>query len=297
MPAGGAGGAGRFEFEPADGCPEYPEVEINASGRPSTGKQAYGEVSGLIEGHIHGMAYEFLGGRAHCGRPWHRFGAPYALRDCPDHELGHGCAAVLENVLYGDPARCHDPVGWPTFAEWPDYKSLTHEQTYWRWLERAWRGGLRVYVNLFVENRILCQVYPYKQNSCNEMDSVLLQAQRIRELQDYIDAQYGGPGKGFFRIVSNPYRGPQGDQPGQARRGPGDGGLGAVRVRAARTASRPATTPRSTTGSTACTSSGCASSRSRTSSTTRSPGSPATTARPGRSSTAPTSSPRASSGT
>ncbi len=206
VPAGGAGDAGRFEFEPADGCPEYPEVDINASGRPSTGKQAYGEVSGLIEGHIHGMAYEFLGGRAHCGRPWHRFGAPFALRDCPDHELGHGCAAVLENVLYGNPARCHDPVGWPTFAEWPDYKSLTHEQTYWRWLERAWRGGLRVYVNLFVENRILCQVYPFKQNSCNEMDSVLLQAQRIRELQDYIDAQYGGPGKGFFRIVSNPYQ-------------------------------------------------------------------------------------------
>ena len=55
---------------------------------------------------MHHMAFRFLGG-AHCGRPWHRFGVAYALVDCPDHEP-NGCAAVLENVLYGDPARCHD---------------------------------------------------------------------------------------------------------------------------------------------------------------------------------------------
>jgi microsomal dipeptidase-like Zn-dependent dipeptidase len=153
---------------------------------------------------MHGMAYEFLGGRAHCGKPFHRFGAPYALRDCIDHEAGNGCAAVLENVLFGNPARCHDPVGWPTFKDWPHPQSLTHEQSYWRWLERAWRGGMRVYVNLFVENRVLCELYPLKRNSCNEMDSVLLQAQRIRQMQDYIDAQAGGPGEGFFRIVRSP---------------------------------------------------------------------------------------------
>jgi hypothetical protein len=37
------------------------------------------------------------------------------------------------------------------------------------------------------------------------MDSVQLQIQRIHELQDYIDAQAGGPGKGFFRIVDDPF--------------------------------------------------------------------------------------------
>jgi microsomal dipeptidase-like Zn-dependent dipeptidase len=195
-----------FEFVAATGCPQYPEVEVDAKGKPTTGSPLYGEATGLVDGHMHGMAYEFLGGKAHCGEPWDRFGAPYALRDCPDHEVGGGCAAVLENVLYGNPARCHDPVGWPTFNDWPAYNSLTHEQSYWRWLERAWRGGLRVYVNLFVENRVLCEIYPYKQNDCNEMASVLLQAKRIRQMQDYIDAQMGGPGKGFFRIVSSPYQ-------------------------------------------------------------------------------------------
>ncbi len=197
--------AAPFTFVQASGCADYPEVEVNAAGGPAKGSPIYGEVAGFAEGHMHGMAYEFLGGKAHCGKPWDRFGAPYALRDCVDHEAG-GCAAALENFLYGNPARCHDPVGWPTFKDWPHPKSLTHEQSYWRWLERAWRGGMRVYVNLFVENRILCEVYPLKQNDCNEMNSVLKQAKDIRDMQDYIDAQAGGPGKGFFRIVETPYQ-------------------------------------------------------------------------------------------
>jgi len=206
LEVGPAGSAGTFSFVRASGCPEYPEVAINAVGKPSTGSPAYGEVSGLMEGHMHGMAFEFLGGRAHCGRPWSRYGAPYALVDCPDH-YPNGAGAVLENtVSYGNPVGTHDPVGWPTFKDWPDSQSLTHEQSYYRWIERAWRGGLRVYVNLLVENRVLCEIYPLKKNSCDEMDSVYLQARDIYEMQDYIDAQAGGPGKGFFRIVTNPFQ-------------------------------------------------------------------------------------------
>jgi len=63
-----------------------------------------------------------------------------------------------------------------------------------------------VFVNLFVENKVLCEIYPLKKNSCDEMDAVRLQSQRIRELENYIDAQNGGPGKGWFRIVTNPFQ-------------------------------------------------------------------------------------------
>lgn len=202
-----AGGAATlFGFEPAQDCAVYPEVETRAEGRPIQGRTPWGEVKGLIDSHMHMMAYEFLGGMAHCGRPWHSFGAPFALVDCPDHYPANGAGAVLENVLYGNPARTHDPVGWPTFKDWPQHASLTHEQTYYKWLERAWRGGLRVFVNLLVENRQLCEIYPYKKNSCDEMSSVRLQAQRIRELENYIDAQNGGPGRGWFRIVTDPFQ-------------------------------------------------------------------------------------------
>jgi hypothetical protein len=199
-------GAGAFTFEPADGCAVYPEVDTSATGRPFTSRTPWGQVKGMIDLHLHMTAFEFLGGRAHCGRPWHPYGAPYALVDCPDHQVGNGCGAVLENALYGNPVRCHDPVGWPTFKDWPHHDSLTHEQTYYKWIERAYMGGLRVFVNLFVENRALCELYPLKQNDCDEMASVRLQNRDLDAIQDYIDAQSGGPRRGWFRIVTDPFQ-------------------------------------------------------------------------------------------
>ena len=186
------------------GCAVFPEIEVNVTGAPWKSR-SYENVSGLIDGHMHWMAFEFLGGMAHCGRPWHKYGVGYALVDCADHTASAGCGAVLENVLYGNPARCHDPVGWPTFKDWPHPNSLTHESSYYKWVERAWRGGLRIFVNLLVENKALCDLYPLKRNSCNEMDSVRLQDRDLKALQDYIDAQYGGPGKGWMRLVDDPF--------------------------------------------------------------------------------------------
>ena len=196
-----AGNAGLFRFVEAQGCAVYPEIETSTSGTPSRGKYPFGEVRGMLDAHMHLMAFEFLGGSVHCGRPWHRYGVEYAMVDCPDHQGG---AAPLETGLGG--GESHDPVGYPTFKDWPDNESLTHEGSYYKWLERAWRGGLRLYVNLFVDNAVLCEVYPVKRNSCNEMDGVRLQARQIHVLEDYIDAQSGGPGKGFFRIVTNPFQ-------------------------------------------------------------------------------------------
>lgn len=199
------GAAARFELVETDGCTSFPEVELNVSGPHHVGPNAAGEVVGYVDAHLHVTAFEFLGGRVHCGRPWHRYGVTHALVDCPDHEIADGAGALLENLLSsGAPVGQHDPLGWPTFRDWPAPGSLTHEQTYYRWLERAWRGGLRVLVNLLVENRVLCEVYPLKQNPCDEMESIRLQVQRLRELERYIDAQSGGAGQGWFRIVDNP---------------------------------------------------------------------------------------------
>jgi microsomal dipeptidase-like Zn-dependent dipeptidase len=193
-------------FVPQTGqsCAVFPEIGVNAVGVPWTGATPYGEVQGTIDGHNHVTAYEFLGGDAHCGEPWSRYGVTVALVDCPDH-YPNGAGAVLENALYGNPLRTHDPVGWSTFKDWPAPASLTHEQTYYRWIERAYLGGVRLMVNDLVENVALCDVYPIKHNSCKDMDSVRLQYRRIHELEEYIDAQSGGPGKGWFRIVRDPF--------------------------------------------------------------------------------------------
>ena len=196
-----------YDLTKVTGCPPWPDASIGVSGGPFGGKTWYQEVRGYVDAHTHGMAFEFLGGSVHCGRPWHRYGVSYALVDCPDHAVAGGNGAILENFLrHGTPTGGHDPIGWPTFKDWPAPDSLTHEGTYWKCVERSWRGGQRILVNLLVENNKLCELYPLKRNSCNDMDAVRLQAQDMRQMERYIDAQYGGPGRGFYRIVTDPFQ-------------------------------------------------------------------------------------------
>ncbi|GAA1690275.1 hypothetical protein GCM10009733_103140 [Nonomuraea maheshkhaliensis] len=161
-------------------------------------------VSGFVDGHSHLFSYEAFGGRLMCGKPFDPGGIEAALTDCPDHHP-NGELAWFENFTRtGSPTGTHDPVGWPTFRDWPAHDSLTHQQTYHTWVERAWRGGLRVLVNHLVANRQLCAIYPLRRYGCDEMAAIRRQAQRARELQDHIDAEAGGPGLGWFRIVADP---------------------------------------------------------------------------------------------
>jgi hypothetical protein len=56
------------------------------------------------------------------------------------------------------------------------------------------------------ENRVLCELQARRRHGCDEMATVLRGFKDIRALQRYVDAQAGGPGKGFFRIVTNPFQ-------------------------------------------------------------------------------------------
>ncbi|HSE08460.1 MAG TPA: hypothetical protein VLB29_07325, partial [Nocardioidaceae bacterium] len=192
-----------FTIRRTSSCARWPEIRTNVAGRPHRGETSFAEVRGYTDAHTHGMAFEFLGGEVHCGKPWDPYGVEYALVDCDDHTATGGNGAVLEGFLSGRPT--HDPVGWPTFKDWPAPDSLTHEGTYYKWMERSWRGGLRLFVNLLVENNKLCEIYPLKRNSCDDMDSIRLQAKRMKQFERYIDAQAGGPGEGWYRIVRSPF--------------------------------------------------------------------------------------------
>ncbi|NUW35671.1 membrane dipeptidase [Nonomuraea sp. SMC257] len=177
-----------------------PESDVGAVGQPPGSANP---VRGFVDAHSHLMANEAFGGSLICGKPFDLDGIEHALVDCPDHQPD-GSLAWFENFTrHGTPVGKHDPVGWPTFKDWPAHDSLTHQQGYYKWLERAWRGGLRIFVNDLVANRQLCEIYPLKHNTCDEMATLRLEAQRTFELQDYIDAQSGGPGQGWFRVVKS----------------------------------------------------------------------------------------------
>ncbi len=201
----GTGETTPVTFTPASGCAVYPEGGVDATGTPFHGTGPESGVTGTIDAHTHVTAFEFLGGDFHCGRPWHPFGIPYALPDCAPYEQGSNGQA--ESFLdYGQPSHPHDTVGWPTFRDWPSPTDLAEEGDYYTGIKRAWMAGLRVMVTQLVDNEALCELMSERRNPCNDMDAVRLQAKDLRELQDYIDAQSGGPGKGFFRIVTNPFQ-------------------------------------------------------------------------------------------
>ncbi|MFE9643247.1 discoidin domain-containing protein [Streptomyces sp. NPDC006365] len=178
-----------------------PDSQINVTGEPFKGTDSQGEVRGLVDAHNHLMSNEAFGGRLICGKPFSELGITDALKDCPEH-YPDGSLAIFDFITKGGDGK-HDPNGWPTFKDWPAYDSVTHQQNYYAWIERAWRGGQRVLVNDLVTNGVICSVYPFKDRSCDEMTSIRLQAKLTYDMQAYIDKMYGGTGKGWFRIVTD----------------------------------------------------------------------------------------------
>ncbi|WP_411102932.1 discoidin domain-containing protein [Streptomyces sp. cmx-4-9] len=178
-----------------------PDSGINVTGEPFKGTDAQGRVRGFVDAHDHIMSNEGFGGRLICGKPFSEQGVADALKDCPEH-YPDGTLAVFDFITKGGDGR-HDPDGWPTFKDWPAHDSLTHQQNYYAWVERAWRGGQRVLVNDLVTNGVICSVYFFKDRGCDEMTAIRLEAQKTYDMQAYIDRMYGGPGKGWFRIVTD----------------------------------------------------------------------------------------------
>jgi hypothetical protein len=206
VPRSGAGDATRFTFAPASGCAAYPEAELNATGTPARGDTPYGQVRGLMDGHMHWVNFEYLGGNFHCGRPWSPYGIPSALPDCSGIEGPAGATAPMQNFLnYGNPVSPHDTRGWPQLTAW-GHSNLTYEGNYYRWVQRVWMAGERLMVMPVNENRALCLLQANRRTSCDEMETARLELDDIHQLQNYVDAQAGGPGKGFFQIVTDPFQ-------------------------------------------------------------------------------------------
>jgi microsomal dipeptidase-like Zn-dependent dipeptidase len=201
------GSGATYALRPATGCRPFPEAEVGATGTPASSRGPHGTVRGIVDAHLHITADMRAGGAVFGGEPFDRFGVVRALGASTDAAVhgADGSRDVTGNLLRdGVPFGTHDPGGWPAFKGWPTNDTNTHEQIYYKWLERAWRGGLRLVVAQTVEDEELCRVEPRRRYPCDETRAIRRQIARLHALRDYVDAQSGGPGSGWFRIVASP---------------------------------------------------------------------------------------------
>jgi microsomal dipeptidase-like Zn-dependent dipeptidase len=199
-------GSGRaFAFLRHRGCRRYPEAAVGASGPTFKGTTRGGKLFGFADAHLHITADMRAGGRLISGEAFDRFGITRALGRDADVHGPDGSLDVTGNLLRtGSPVGTHDTHGWPTFTGWPVHDTYTHQQTYYVWLKRAFAAGERLVVAQTVEDESLCRLQPLRSHSCDETDTIRLEIRRLRALQAYVDAQSGGPGRGWFRLVSSP---------------------------------------------------------------------------------------------
>lgn len=223
-------------FKETNGCTPYPEASTNAQGKPTTTTFADGSVWGVADVHAHLFGTLAFGGNVMVGDVFHPLGITKALEDCSNQhgvggktditgfvtetgsgDVGQRAVKLPFLLLFNQPL--HNTDGYPDFTEWPNNRTTTHQIAYYKWLERAYLGGLRLMVNLLVESGPLCKVgrelsknyapiddhYEYDEDVvCNGEATSERQLQETYALMDYIDAQHGGPGKGWLRIVKTP---------------------------------------------------------------------------------------------
>jgi microsomal dipeptidase-like Zn-dependent dipeptidase len=213
-----------------EGCAEHPELSLDAEGEVTKTTFEDGAVYGIVDTHSHIMTnFAFGGGGIFHGAPFHRLGVEHALPDCSLFHGAEGRADMLgfaydqgsegnfnvevflPALLFGTlPEFNHHTDGWPTFTTWPAAPfSSTHQTQYWRWLERAFKGGLRLVVLHGTSNSVMCDllsgqgIQPVRYE-CNDMVAIDRSIAEAYNMERYVDAHAGGPGKGWFRIVRSP---------------------------------------------------------------------------------------------
>ncbi len=219
--------AAALEFVPEQGCADFPELSVDASGEVAVTEFDDGDVFGFVETHAHLFTnLAFGGGGAFHGAPFHPLGVEHALPNC---ELSHGDGGrkdfigfafndglgdfteLLPLLLTGELGEDdHQTDGYPDFTDWPNAPtSATHQMQYYTWIERAYKSGLRLMVQHATTNQVLCQLVvgigtQVLRETCNDMVTVDRIFEATYALERYVDALAGGPGEGWFRVVFSP---------------------------------------------------------------------------------------------
>ena len=217
-------------LDAAAGCATFPELSVDATGTIGRTTFEDGTLYGIADAHSHLLSnFAFGGGGVFHGGAFHRLGVEHALPDCaPYHgEAGRrdffgwsydasgnntaSLSTALDDLIAGELEEDnHLTAGYPEFPDWPNARTRsTHQTQYYKWLERAWMAGLRLEVQHATTNAVICNfmvgdgIEPGRYD-CEDMTAVDRILDESWAMQRYIDAQHGGEGKGWFRIVTTP---------------------------------------------------------------------------------------------
>ena len=103
------------------------------------------------------------------------------------------------NPEFGHPAG----GGWPEFIIWPRFSTLVHQQAYIDWIYRAYQGGLRLITCLAVNNELLATKSD-PDLPTDDKSTIERQIVAMKEMAAFVEAQGGGPGRGWLQIAYSP---------------------------------------------------------------------------------------------
>lgn len=175
------------------------EAQLNTNARRPIGNVG-DEVFGIADMHAHPFAYEAFGGLFFQGKTFDPEGIAAALTTCEHVHGSSGLKDIVGNAAAG--RISHGTEAYPTFKGWPAWNSVNHQQMYYRWLERAHLGGLRLIVAHAVNSQALCKLVALKEGySCNDMEAVDKQIEAAYALEDFVEKETGG--KSWLKIVTS----------------------------------------------------------------------------------------------
>ncbi len=214
----------RWHFEATDGCPcssmAEPDIATDVTPAPRGGP-----LFGVADTHAHPFSDLAFGGTTLHGSAFDALGVHGALHQC---HFTHGPDSATDLIGLAVNHEQHANGGYPNMDGWPTHANVNHQQMYHAWMERAWRGGMRLQVMLAVNNKLLCHASkitaaaayammastaivgihppppPDLTASCDDMASMKRQVAAAKALEAYIDQRSGGPGEGWYRIAYSP---------------------------------------------------------------------------------------------
>jgi microsomal dipeptidase-like Zn-dependent dipeptidase len=177
---------------------------------------------GFADVHNHQFAHLGFGGLAFHGEPtgkledalpWCDFVRSFPPSSLPRMIHGPGGVNDLAGRIFqyvyrpvgqALPQAGHLVGGYPQFDGWPRWDSITHQSVHEDWLLRAVEGGLRLMVMHAVNNEALCALVDRIYDDCNDMLAADRQLQAAIDFRDRVDQDSGGPGQGWYQIVTTP---------------------------------------------------------------------------------------------